>query len=45
MPDMHRKHTKVMGKILVAGKYSTLGLRRPGEKPSWGGDKIEWYQG
>ena len=45
MPDIHRKHTKVMGKILVAGKRLTLGVRGPGEKPSWGGDKIEWYQG
>ena len=45
MPDIHRKHTKVMGKILVAGKRSTLGVRGPGEKPSWGWDKIEWYRG
>ena len=34
-----------MGKILVAGKHLNLGIRGPGEKPSWGGDKIEWYQG
>ena len=27
MPDIHRKHTRVMGKILVAGKYLTLGVR------------------
>ena len=38
MPDIHRKHTKVMDKILVAGKSDlTLGVRGPGEKPSWGG--------
>ena len=36
MPDIHRKHTKVMGKILVAGTRLTLGVRGPGEKPSWG---------
>ena len=34
MPDIQRKHTKVMGKILVAG--TRLTLRGPGEKPSWG---------
>ena len=45
MPDIHRKHTKVMGKILVVGKHLTLGVRGPGEKPSCGGDKIEWYRG
>ena len=40
MPDIHRKHTKVMDKILVAGKSDlTLGVRRPGEKPSWGGGR------
>ena len=39
--DTHRKHTKVIGKILVAGKHLTIGVRGPGEKPSWGGDKIE----
>ena len=33
---IHRKHTKVMGKILVAGKHLTLGVRGPGEKLSWG---------
>ena len=27
---------KVMGKILVAGKRLNLGVRGPGEKPSWG---------
>ena len=36
MPDIHRKHIKVMGKILVAGTHLTLGVRGPGEKPSWG---------
>ena len=49
MPDIHRKHTKVTGKILVAGRHLTLGVRGPGEKPSLGGrvggDKIEWYWG
>ena len=45
MPDIHRKHTKVMGKILVAGKYLTLAVTGPGKKPSWGVDKIEWYWG
>ena len=45
MPDIHRKNSKVMGKILVAGKYLTLGVRGQGKKPSWGGDKIEWYRG
>ena len=35
--DTHRKHTKVIGKILVAGKHLTIGVRGPGEKPSWGG--------
>ena len=25
MPDIHRKNSKVMGKILVEGKYLTLG--------------------
>ena len=28
--------TEVMGKILVAGKRLNLGVRGPGEKPSWG---------
>ena len=32
----HRKHTKGNGKILVAGKRLNLGVRGPGEKPSWG---------
>ena len=32
----HRKHTKGNGKILVAGKCLNLGVRGPGEKPSWG---------
>ena len=32
----HRKHTKGNGKILVAGKHLNLGVRGPGEKPSWG---------
>ena len=47
MPDIHRKHTKVMDKILVAGKSDlTLGVRGPGEKPSWGReDKIECFWG
>ena len=36
--DTHRKHTKVTGKILVAGKHLTIGVRGPGEKPSWGGE-------
>ena len=47
MPDIHRKHTKVMDKILVAGKSDlTLGVRGPGEKPSWWGeDKIECFWG
>ena len=27
---------RVMGKILVAGKRLNLGIRGPGEKPSWG---------
>ena len=36
MPDIHRKHTKVMGKKLVAGKHLTLGVRGPGENPLWG---------
>ena len=45
MPDIHTKHAKVVGKILVAGNYLTLGVREPGEKLSWGGDKIEWYWG
>ena len=35
--DTHRKHTKVIGKILVAGKHLTIGVRGPGEKPFWGG--------
>ena len=40
---VHRKHTKVIGKILVAGKHLTIGVTGPGEKPSrgGGGDKIE----
>ena len=38
MPDIHRKHTKVMGKILVTGRHLTLGVRGPGEKPSLGGE-------
>ena len=29
-------HRKQMGKILVAGKRLNLGVRGPGEKPSWG---------
>ena len=33
-----------MVKILVAGKRLNLGVRGPGEKLSWGGDKIEWYR-
>ena len=45
IPDIHRKHTKAMGKKLVAGKHLTLGVRGPGENPLWGGDKIEWYRG
>ena len=28
--------TEVMGKILVSGKRLNLGVRGPGEKPSWG---------
>ena len=28
--------TEVMGKILVTGKHLNLGVRGPGEKPSWG---------
>ena len=28
--------TEVTGKILVAGKSLNLGVRGPGEKPSWG---------
>ena len=33
----HAENTqKVMGKILVAGKRLKLGVRGPGEKPSWG---------
>ena len=33
----HTENTqKVMRKILVAGKPLNLGLRGPGEKPSWG---------
>ena len=31
-----RKYTKGNGQLLVAGKCLTLGLRGPGEKPSWG---------
>ena len=32
----HTENTrKVMGKILVAGKRLNLGVRGPGEKPSW----------
>ena len=36
MPGKHREHTKGNGKILVAGKRLNLGVRGPGEKPSWG---------
>ena len=38
MSDIHRKHTKIMGKILVAGKHfnNSRGKLGPGEKPSWG---------
>ena len=32
----HRKYTKDNGQLLVAGKRLTLGVRGPGEKPSWG---------
>ena len=33
----HTENTqRVMGKILVAGKRLNLGIRGPGEKPSWG---------
>ena len=32
----HRKHTKGNGKVLVAGKRLNLGIRGPGERPSWG---------
>ena len=32
----HREHTKGNGKILVAGKHLNLGVRGPGEEPSWG---------
>ena len=32
----HRKYTKGNGQLLVAGKRLTLGVRGPGEKPSWG---------
>ena len=32
----HRNTQKVMRKILVAGKPLNLGVRGPGEKPSWG---------
>ena len=38
--DTHRKHTKVIGKILVAGKHLTIGVRGPGEKPSWGETRL-----
>ena len=37
----HRKYTKDNRQLLVAGKRLTLGVRRPGEKPSWGQDVIE----
>ena len=32
----HREHKKGNGKILVAGKRLNLGVRGPGEEPSWG---------
>ena len=32
----HRKYTKGNGQLLVAGKRLILGVRGPGEKPSWG---------
>ena len=32
----HRKYTKDNGQLLVAGNSLTLGVRGPGEKPSWG---------
>ena len=39
---VHRKHTKVIGKILVAGKHLTIGVTGPGEKPSRGGGRQDW---
>ena len=32
----HRKYTKGNGQLLVAGRHLILGVRGPGEKPSWG---------
>ena len=32
----YRKYTKGNGQLLVAGECLTLGVRGPGEKPSWG---------
>ena len=32
--------TEVMGKILVAGKCLNLGVKGPGEKPSWGETRL-----
>ena len=42
-----QKTQNVMGTILVAVKHLNIGVRGPGEKPSWGGggDKINWYRG
>ena len=34
--ESHRKYTKGNGQLLVAGKRLILGVRGPGEKPSWG---------
>ena len=39
-PISHRKHTKSNGKILVAGKNSTIGVGGPGENPSWGETRL-----
>ena len=36
MPSTTQNTQRVMGKILVAGKRLNLGIRGPGEKPSWG---------
>ena len=39
------KYTKGDGQLLVAGKRLTLGVRGPGEKPSWGGTKSSDIEG
>ena len=40
-----KTHTKLVTKVLVAGKHSNLGVRGPGEKPSWEETRLSGTEG